>query len=261
MIKTRIFSYELKRVIISKAYLFFLIVICVYSFYTLSTSVLRGFANTAPFSEWSFVNYLLMMTPLLSAVLLFYMSRLFSPYEKNAMRITSSTPFYGPNYFFIKIAVVMLAFILAALLAVAACLLFYATVFSYYDYTTHMVCLALVLLPQLLFLSGVGLWISRLHHNLVYALIALLLFISLAGVTMPYYLDILGSSILQIPYNSVPADGSIPFIIPADYLLSRVALCVCGLLLIVAGCRRYKTLKADFSGCIPLRSAKLAVRE
>lgn len=245
MIKSRIFLYELKRAILSKAYAFLLLLIGVYTVYTLKTSVLRGFADTAPFSEWSFMNYLFSIAPLLLTILLFYVSRVFSPYEKNVMRITSSMPFSGPMYFLIKLAVITLAYIFAALLAITACFVFYGTVFEFLNFKIFAICMALVLIPQLLFLLGVGLWVSRLNHNFAFVLIAFIFLLSISGFTPPYYFDILGSSIMQIPQNSIPLNGVISFAVPTDFFASRVILCILGVLLIIAGCQTYKSMKGE----------------
>ena len=240
MIKTKIFLYEFKRIFVSKAYLFLLLLIGAYSVYTLKTVVLRGFADTAPFSEWSFMNYLFSLAPFLSILLLLYISRLFSPYEKSVMQITSSTSFSGAMYFFIKLAVITLAYIFAALLVIVACFMFYALVFDFFNYRIFTICIGLVLVPQLLFLQGVGLWVSKLQHNFSFALIALIFFANFIKLTPPNYLDVLGYSIMQIPQNAIPLKGVIPFSVPADFLISRVVLCVLGILLIIAGCQKYK---------------------
>lgn len=242
MTKSVIFKYEMKRVILSKAYVLLLLLICTYSVYTLKFNILRGFADTAPYSEWSFMNYLFLIAPFLSAILLFYVSRLYSPYEKNVMMITSSTPFSGSMYFFIKLIVITLACIFAALLAILACFVFYGTVFEFFDFRIFAFCMALVLIPQLLFIQGIGIWLSRLHHNLAFVLIAIIFLVSVSRIAPPYYFDILGNSIMKIPQNAIPHNGVIPFALPLSYALSRFILCILGIVLIFAGCKNYKAM-------------------
>lgn len=239
MIKLRIFKYEMKRLILSKAYIFLLILVCAYSLYILKAGILPGFANTAPFSEWSFMNYLFIIAPFLSIILLFYVSRLFSPYEKNVMRITSSMPFSGPMYFFIKLAVITLAYIFAAFMAIIACFIFYGTVFEFYDFKIFAVCIALVLIPQMLFLQGIGIWLGKIRHTLAIVLIALIFFTASIDVSLPYYFDIMGETVMQIPQGAIPHNGVISFDIPLSFSISRIILCALGMLLIFTGCKRY----------------------
>lgn len=240
MIKLRIFYYELNRAIFSKAYAFLLLLVCVYSVYALKTIVLRGFANTAPFSEWTFMKYLFSISPFLVAILLFYVSRLFSPHEKNVERMTSSMPLSGPMYFLIKLAVIALAYIFAAIIAIAVCFVFYGTIFDFFDYKLFVNCILLALVPQMLFLQGIGIWASKVHHSLNYILLALILFVSFIRFEPSYYFDILGSAILQIPQTATPINGVIPFVVPAEFSFSRVILSFIGILLIISGCFNYK---------------------
>lgn len=41
-----------------------------------------------------------------------------------------------------------------------------------------------------------------------------------------------------------PLNGVISFAVPIDFSVSRVILCILGTLLIIAGCQRYKSMKA-----------------
>lgn len=245
MNKYKIFHYELRRVIFAKGYVFLLILILLYSSYTIKTSVLHGYANTAPFSEWSFIQYLLSITPFLSTILLFYLSKLYSPSEKKVMNITSSMKFSGPLYFFIKISVVAIAYLFATLLALIVCFIFYGKVFGFYDYKNFMSCILLVLIPQLVLILGIGLWISKINYNFSYVLIALIFILSLKNDTSSYYLDFLGSSIMKIPMNQIPVKGVIAYVIPNDYIVSRVLFSIIGISLILIGCMRYNMVRGE----------------
>jgi hypothetical protein len=243
LIKYKIFSYELKRTIFSKSYAFLALLIGIYSVYILKTSVLRGFADTAPFSEWSFMYYLFSIIPFLLTILLFYISRLFSPYEKNVMRITSSMPFSSSLYFFIKLIVAAFTFLFAAFLAIIASFIFYGKVFNYFNFKIFITCIGLVLIPNLLLIQGLGIWVSRLQHNLTFALIGLVFLLSLNRFASSYYFDILGNSIMRIPLNTIPINGFISFAVPRDFYLSRIVLSIIGMILIICGCKEYTSMQ------------------
>ena len=63
MDKAKIFRYELRRVVFSKPFLFITALTLIYALYLLKTDILFGYADTAPFSAWSFLAYLSICTP------------------------------------------------------------------------------------------------------------------------------------------------------------------------------------------------------
>jgi hypothetical protein len=238
--RSKVLFYELKRAILSKPYVFLLLLVGVFSFYTLKTSVLRGFADTAPFSEWTFMSYLFSIVPFLSAIALFFTSRLFSPYEKNVMHIVSAVPFSRPLYLLIRLAVITLAWAVAALLSITACLVFYRVVFGATIFRSFAICVLLAIVSPLLLLQGAGLWLSRWRPNLAIVLIALVFFAGFARFSPPYWLDVLGRSIMQVPQEAMPLKGVIAFVVPRGFLVSRLILCALGIILMAAGCFRLK---------------------
>jgi hypothetical protein len=128
--------------------------------------------------------------------------------------------------------------VLAALAAIVAFFAFSWIVFGFHEFARLGACGALVLIPQLLFIMGAGLWAGRLHHNLALGLLGLLFFARFIPFDPPYYLDVLGSSILRITEAAIPDKGSIPFVVPTGFSVSRLVFSAVGMLLIVAGCPR-----------------------
>jgi hypothetical protein len=202
--------------------------------------VLCGYADTAPFSEWSFLNYLFLMAPFLGSILIFYISRLYSPNDRKVMKITSTMQFSGPIYFLLKLLVVTLTYLIAVILTVVACFIFYWKVFDFTNYGKLSICIILVLVPHLLLLQGVGIWLSKVKQNLSFLLILLLFLSSTIGDMPSYFLDVLGNSILQIPRDQIPIGGSIAFTLPNEFVVSRIVFSLIGIVLIIAGCLCYQ---------------------
>jgi hypothetical protein len=232
----KIFCYEFKRAVLSKAYLLLLLLLTAYCAYTIKTTVLFGAADTAPFSRWSFTGYLFSASPILSAILLFYVSGLFSPREKSVNAITSSAPLSNAAYAFTKLSVILLAYAFAAAAAAVLCFIFYAAVFDFYRFSGFAVCILIVLVPQMIFLLGTGIWASKLNHNLAFLLIALIFFESFISAAPPVWLDVIGSSLMRIPDGSIPIKGVIPYDVPTGYIVSRAVLCVIGAALSAVYC-------------------------
>jgi hypothetical protein len=144
-------------------------------------------------------------------------------------------------YFFIKLTAIAAAYLIAVVIAISACFVFYGVVFQYYDLTVFLSGIGLILVPQLLFFLGAGIWACRLQHNLSFLLLALIFLAGIYQFSPNYYLDVLGNSILGIPRNAVPLKGVIAYQVPADYIIARIILGVIGAVLIYAGCKRYKS--------------------
>lgn len=234
-----VLRYELKRSLVSREYGFLLLLIMAYAVYTLKTTVLPGYAGTAPFSEWTFANYLLVISPVLSMILLFHVSRLSSPSERDAATITSATPGAGPVYVFLRLLVASTGWLIASVAAAAAGVAFLGIIFGEVRPVAYLACAALVLLPAFALLLGLGLWAGKLHHNLPLALIVLVFAVRLVPAGSSPLLDLLGVSLLRVADSAIPVAGEVPFALAPGYLLSRVVLAAIGVALAVAGAPRF----------------------
>ncbi len=230
-----VFRYELKRSLVSKEYGLLILLLLFYTGYTLRNTLLPGYAGTAPFSAWSFTSYMLAICPVLSMILLFQVSRLSSPYEKDAAAITSATPGSGGGYVILRLAVAALGWLAATAVALMAGVAFLGIVFGEIRPLDYLACFALVLLPPCALLLGLGLWAGKLHHTLPYVLVIAVLALRVARPAVSPASDALGSSLLHIADTSTPVSGEIAFVLPAGFLVSRGILAVTGLALTITG--------------------------
>lgn len=69
---TKIFRYELRRLLLNKFFFGFLLVLLFYCWQVLSTETVQGVSYTAPFSPWSFGCYLARVSPLICLGELFF---------------------------------------------------------------------------------------------------------------------------------------------------------------------------------------------
>lgn len=240
---TKIYLYELRRALLSKTTLFLMVLAAAYAAYLFKTQVLFGVAGTAPFSQWSFLQYLFQLLPLLATIILLFVSKLYAPAEKNTRKIIAATPFSPSLYFYIRLAVFVTLYLLAAGVTIGICFLFYGAVLGYTAFHTLAFCILLALLPQLFLILGLGLFLGQINHNLPLALIATLFIVSAVGIAPPYYADFMGYSIMSIPARAIPTNGHIPFDVPAEYLGSRIVFCLIGIALIAISGRSYSSLK------------------
>ncbi len=227
--------YELRRVLLSKPYLLMTVFALAYAVFLLRADTLLGYNDTAPFSEWTFLSYLLKLSPFLTSISLFFVARQTSPKEKAVEALASATSMPVSVRHALMTAALGLGYLLVAILAVAAYLVFCIWVFTVTPRIGFLPLAVLALLPQAIFFTGLGLWMGRLSSNLVYALIAFLFFAAFIDLSLPPAFDLLGNSVLSQAAGTLAQKGVIPFALPNGYLGSRIGITVLGLAL-CTGC-------------------------
>lgn len=234
----KIWGYEARRILTARVYTFVLFVTALYALFLIKNDVLRGTGGTAPFSQWSFCAYLLALSPLLCAIVLFYVGQLFGKTERDANTLMRAAPFSQSRYLLLKVLAILAAWLLAMLVVCAVCFAFYGAVFGYYAYGRLAVCVLLVSVPQFAFFTGTGLWLGRVRGNLCYVLLAALFFVAMVKPVPPAMLDPIGFSLLAPALRAIPDKGVIPFVIPPVFLASRAIFVLLGAGLIWLACAR-----------------------
>ena len=87
----KIFLYECKRLILNKFFFGILFVLLFYGWQVLSNATILGVSHTAPFSAWSFGDYLCRMLPLLWIGALFFLTFFTSAKARRAAVLTDAT--------------------------------------------------------------------------------------------------------------------------------------------------------------------------
>lgn len=232
----KLYRYELKHFLMNKVFLILSVVTVVYGWYLLSSDIILGVANTAPYSPWSFGGYIAGVMPLALACLLALMAVIFSGEEKQVEKITAATPVSRGRRVMRHLGAIYTGFagLLALLLVIAA--IFYTSIFGVIDAAALLFPLLYAVLPGLLLITGVALNLGRLGSVGIYILMALLLLsgILAAWDNLPGLLDLFGGGF----FHSYPqiADGADPaFTVPIGTLLGRVLIGVIGLALLALG--------------------------
>lgn len=232
---SRVFGYELRRLLINKFFLALALITGGYSYSLLGGDIVAGVAFTAPFSGWSYGAFLTGVAPILMVTVLFFISYLYAPVEKRTQALTMATPVNPRMYGLVKLAAVAAGALLICGVAVGVSLVFYAAVFGFTAFGCFLSPLAFVLAPCMLLAVGAGMAAGRIHPALIYGLMLACLVIGRAG--LPAEADLLGSTFfytqpLSLP---VPVSGEPAFFIPTGVLAGRVIYGAAGLLLTVAG--------------------------
>ena len=129
----KLFRYELRRVLLSKLFFMVLLVCLGFGWLTLTTVTIRGTAHTAPFSPWSFGDYLSRLLPLLCLGELCLVSVFTSRRERAAQIITHTTPIDPRRYALICWGAVLAGTLALWLCVIALALGFYMSLFGWQE--------------------------------------------------------------------------------------------------------------------------------
>ena len=233
----KVFLYECLRMLKSKLYLAMGGLLLAFAYIQVSNTLIYGVYHTAPYSEWTFVTYLSKLLPLLLAVPLYYIGRLYSLEERDVRRLTQSAPMQAAWHMGIKCLSILVGFLVLVLLISGLAILYYLGLFGFTGGVRLFGLCLLFLIPPFLLCCGVGMWLGRKSAVLVYALIAVLALISFMEVRLPMAVDILGTSILTLGETGKLIKGKIAFAVPQTYLIARIGMSVIGVMLMALACK------------------------
>lgn len=226
----KIFRYELRRLLWNKLFFGILLVSLGYGWLTLTGSVIRGVAHTAPFSPWSFGYYLSQTLPLICLGELFFLA-FFSSREERLLRpLTQATPIKQKQYMALRCGAVLTATAILCLCLAALAILFYIWLFGWMNYGKMILPSLLILLPAVVFCLGIGLALCQFHPALIYLFVAVIFLLSLLPLPSTVSFS-LSSFFLQYPLTLNILDPA--FQIPLPLILQRCAYSILGILGII----------------------------
>nr|UWI51707.1 hypothetical protein NZ312_08375 [Clostridioides difficile] len=237
----KIMKYEMKRLLFSKVYLVLLLITGWFSYNVLKTKTIYGLNDTAPFSEWSYSSFLLDINPFLLVIVLMFCTYIFSKKEEAVKTITMTTKIKPTTYFCLKSITIAVAYLLTVTVVIAISFIFYNRVFQFNNFAQFVQPILLILIPTVLFVLGVGMFIGNINGNLLYVFIPIIFLITNSGALS----IISGKNLVNSILESKVADtmGNLAFDIPQGFVISRIALGVIGILLIVNVCKAYNKSK------------------
>jgi len=236
---TKIFKYELKRLVINKFFFALLAISLIYSYIVLSGDIIIGIAYTAPFSSWSYGLYLGSLLPLLLIALLFFITFLFSNQENRVKQITLATQVNPRKYCLIKCSAIAIGYFIISLSIIALSFMFYGLVFRFYGFSDFIVPIIVTLIPALLFIFGVGLIAGSVHPSILYALMVAVILLGL--LPLPLFFDIYGARVFGEYPLTLPVGprGEPEFVMPLSFIMGRVMFSLTGVFMMLFGAGSY----------------------
>ena len=231
----KIFRYECRRLLWNKFFPGMAAILLFYGWQVLRRVTLMGVSYTAPFSPWSFGDYLCRTMPLLWAGALFFLTFFTSGRAHRVSVLTEATSFPPRRYAMARCLAAMTATTLLALLVLLEAGLFYTCYFGWHDWGTLAAPALLTLAPTLLFALGSGWMLGRIRPLLLYLWMAVPFALSL--LPLPQALGIWnGSFFSDQPLAIGTMDPA--FTVPAAVLAAQLLLLVAGAALLTVHRRR-----------------------
>lgn len=227
----KLFKYELKRLILNKFFLGLLVLTILYSRNVMTSDIILGISNTAPFSGWSYGMYLSKVLPILLITLLFFISFLYSKSEKKVSALTKATAINPIKFQLLRFGTIFIAFIFITMVPIIYSLAFYKSNFKFSNYGSLILPILVTILPSMIFIFGLGVMGGRFHQGTIFALMLVVVVISY--IPLPYCIDLLGSNFYK-DYPQTLNTIEPTFLLPASIIISKLIFSIIGIMLIIS---------------------------
>lgn len=165
----KIYRYECRRLLWNQFFAGLTVVLLLYGALVLRGVTILGVSHTAPFSPWSFGDYLSRMLPLLWLGALTLLSFFTSPKARRAEVLTAAASMSPRRYALARCLAALTGTALLALLCLGQAALFYGWYFGWYGWGSLAFPTLVTLVPPLVFAMGSGWLLGKLRPWLLYA--------------------------------------------------------------------------------------------
>lgn len=247
MINLSLLKYEIRKLVFTKKYFYMILLLTIWTIDMLMRLVINGFCSTAPFSQWSYTDFITLFSPILLIILILLCTNIFSEREEAVKSIIYSTPVSEAKYYILKGSAVALVFIITAVIPVIISFVYYAFLFEYTQYQYFIVPILLFIIPCSVFIFGFSIFLGKINGKLLYALIPLIFIMGCLNLgSVPVWLDPFGNNFLE-GYARVViiiSDSEVvPYVIPSNFIYSRLVFIALGILLFAFSCKNKKSLE------------------
>ena len=233
----KLYRYECRRLLWNQFFVGLIAVLLCYGALVLRDATILGVSHTAPFSPWSFGDYLSRMLPLLWIGMLFFLTFYTSPKARRAAVLMDATPMPSKQYALVRCAAALMGGVLLSLLCMGEAAVFYGRMFHWYGWGDLLLPALATLLPALVFALGSGWLLGQIRPWLVYVWMAVP-FLSMA-LPLPDALGIWnGHFFSKYPLALGILDPA--FSMPAAVLIVQCILLAAGIVLLMVRPARSK---------------------
>ena len=238
----KIMRYECRRLLWNKFFFGLLLVLLFYGWQVLNSVTLLGVSHTAPFSPWSFGDYLSRMVPLLWLGALFFLTFFTSGKARRAAVLTGAAPMEPRRYALSRCAAALAGTVLLALAVLVEAAVFYGWYFQWYGWGQLVLPALVTLVPPLVFALGSGWLLGRLLPWLVYPW--MLVPFALLALPLPEALGLWNGRFFSVyPLTLGTLDPNL--VLPASVLTAQALLLAAGVVLLCVHPGRAQPLRRN----------------
>lgn len=231
----KIYRYECRRLLWNQFFAGLAAVLLGYGALVLRGVTILGVSHTAPFSPWSFGDYLSRMLPLLWIGALFFLTFFTSLKARRTTALIDAVPMRPARFALARCAAAFTGTAILALLCIAEAAVFYSRMFGWYSWGSLVFPALVTLLPPLVFALGSGWLLGQLRPWLLYVWMPIP--ILLAVLPLPEVLGLWnGSFFTAYPLTLEVLDPA--FALPGPMVMAQLLLLVAGMALLVFGSKR-----------------------
>ena len=230
---TKILKYEL-RIILLKPYICALtIVTLLYSYFILSTEIILGVSDTAPFSAWSFGKYMGDGALVSLLVTLLILAATFSERQKKVGVLTEVTGFSKKKMIITRSIIVGGYFLVSNILIFVMGCIFMKALFGEMYIGSYMIDFIFITIPCLFIILGPGNMLGSKKPVFIYIFMALIF--AAAFVLKEYSIDINGANYFEIMSARLEAlkGGETQFVISPGYVIKRSVYLAVGVVVLM----------------------------
>lgn len=221
----KIFIYECKRLLCNKFFFGILLILLFYGRQVLNDITIMGVSHTAPFSAWSFGDYLSRMIPVLWIATLLFLTFFTSPAARRVSVLTDAAPMPPRRYEAVRCCAALAASVLTALVCIAEAAVFYGVYFGRCDIGSLTAPALVTALPAIMFALGSGRFLGQINERLIYIWMAAPL--AAAALPLPGVMGIWNESFFT-EYPLLTGSAEPAFAVPAGIAAVQCAFLVCG---------------------------------
>ena len=152
----KIYGFECKRLISNKFFIGIAAVIVIYGWQVLKNITIKGVSYTAPFSPWSFGDYLCHILPLLWIGTLFFVSLFHTEEEERRSRLFIAVKMKPQTHGLLRCLAILTVAVLLAFISILPAFVFYAKLFEWYSWGSLIGVAVITLVPGVVFALGSG---------------------------------------------------------------------------------------------------------
>lgn len=247
MINLILLKYEIQRLIFTKKYFYMILLLTLWTIDVLMRIVITGFYYTAPFSQWSYSEFINLFSPILFIILILLCTSIFSESEKLVKNIINSTPISESKYYIMKGCGIFIVFIITTFIPIIISFVYYAILFEYTEYQYFILPMLLFIIPTGIFIFGLSIFLGKINGKLLYALIPLTFIMGALNLTsLPVWIDVFGNNFVQqygLHFIMENNSDVVPYAISNDFVYSRLVFVALGTTLFIFACKHKKVYK------------------